>query len=546
MLITLLALLPVSMQLARRLQLPCAVETRAASQRRVSCLAARHMPSLAQRLNHDARMTAGEASPAAVQLASTAGLVARVKPAAHGQQRRPLTPPSAASGAAGSASDSPNMGAVLTAVAVACMGAFAFGYHLGVVNGPLEAIAKELGFLGNQALSGLVVSSTLAGAALGSLTGGGFADALGRRASFMLCALPMLVGPLLSATANSLNMMVAGRFLAGIAIGLSSALVPLYISEVAPTSMRGTLGSLNQLMICLGILAALVVNVALPVTSWRTMFMLAAVPAALLFLGMLGSPESPGYLAAKGKRDEAVSIATKLWGAKGVAQLGESAGGSKGGASGGGESLLSATYRKGVLMGCVLFVFQQFSGINAIVYFSSSVFKQAGIASGALASAAVGATNVAGTLIATSLIEGAGRKQLLLSSYLGMAATMALMAAGFGLPALAGYSGVIALVGTLGYILSFAIGAGPVTGLIVPEINKEAVRGNAVSAAMVTHWVCNVAIGQNFMAATESYGISAVYAFFGVCSLVAAAWVSSNVPETKGKSFAEIQAEMDK
>jgi sugar porter (SP) family MFS transporter len=435
------------------------------------------------------------------------------------------------------------MGAVLTAVGVACMGAFAFGYHLGVVNGPLEQIAQELGFAGDQALSGLVVSSTLAGAALGSLTGGAFAEALGRRASFMLCAVPMLIGPLLSATATTLNLMVAGRFLAGIAIGLSSALVPLYISEVSPTSVRGTLGSLNQLMICLGILAALLVNVALPVTDWRTMFNLAVIPAAILFLGMLGCPESPGYLAAKGKREEAKVVARKLWGAGGAVQLGAGAA-----AKGGTESanVFGSTYRKGVVMGCLLFVFQQFSGINAIVYFSSSVFKQAGIASGALASAAVGATNVVGTLIATGLIEGAGRKQLLTASYLGMAATMALMAAGFGLPALAQYSGTIALGGTLAYILSFAIGAGPVSGLIVPEINKEAVRGNAVSAAMVTHWVCNVAIGQNFMAAVGQYGISAVYGFFGICSLIAAAYVSGNVPETKGKSFDQIQAEMDK
>lgn len=465
------------------------------------------------------------------------------------QQQRPqqqqVATRAASGGAAGASSDSPNMGAVLAAVGVACMGAFAFGYHLGVVNGPLEAIAQELGFAGNQALSGLVVSSTLAGAALGSLTGGSLAESFGRRVSFMLCALPMLAGPLLSAAATTLNVMVAGRFLAGLAIGLSSALVPLYISEVSPTNQRGTLGSLNQLMICLGILAALLVNVALPVTDWRLMFNLAAAPAIILLLGMLGAPESPTYLANKGKRDEAVAVATKLWGRSGASQLG--AGGAKAGGGGGGApNLFSGEYRKGVVMGCILFVFQQFSGINAIVYFSSSVFKQAGIASGALASAAVGATNVAGTLIATGLIEGAGRKQLLTASYLGMAATMALMAAGFGLPALAPYSGTIALGGTLAYILSFAIGAGPVSGLIVPEINKEAVRGNAVSAAMVTHWICNVAIGQNFMAATANYGISAVYAFFGLCSLIAAGYVSANVPETKGKSFDQIQAEMDR
>eukprot|EP00877_Chromochloris_zofingiensis_P006596 jgi/Chrzof1/218/Cz01g07160.t1 len=438
---------------------------------------------------------------------------------------------------------SPNYRAVLAAVAVACMGAFAFGYHLGVVNGPLEAIAKDLGFAGNKALQGLVVSSTLLGAALGSLTGGAFADALGRRKAFMLCAVPMLIGPILSATANNLNTMVAGRLLAGVSIGLSSALVPLYISEIAPTAIRGTLGSLNQLMICLGILGALLINVALPVTDWRTMFTAAVVPAVVLFLGMLVSPETPAFLASKGRRSEAEIAARKLWGPGGGAQLGSSAG-TAGAKEGGWSDLFSPAYRKGFLMGCILFVFQQFSGINALVYFSSSVFKQAGITSGNLASAAVGATNVVGTLIATSLIERAGRKQLLTQSYVGMALAMLTMAAGFGLHQLAAYSGTIALVGTLFYILSFAIGAGPVTGLLVPEINSARVRGNAVSAAMVTHWVCNVLIGQNFIAAVDSYGISAVYAAFGIASLIGAAYISANVPETKGKSFEQIQAEM--
>jgi len=439
-------------------------------------------------------------------------------------------------------SSSPNMGAVLAAVGVACMGAFAFGYHLGVVNGPLETIASELGFAGNQALSGLVVSSTLLGAAVGSLTGGGAADALGRRKAFMLCAVPMFTGPLLSALATSLNQMVAGRFLAGLAIGLSSALVPLYISEVSPTAIRGTLGSLNQLMICLGILGALCINVALPATDWRLMFKVAVVPAIVLFLGMLASPESPVYLLGKGQTEEAKKVATNLWGADGPTQLGSPKSGDQ--KQGGWGDLFSPAYRKGVLIGCVLFVFQQFSGINAIVYFSSSVFKKAGIASGALASAAVGATNVLGTLFATGMIEKAGRKQLLNQSYTGMAITMLVMAAGFGLPALAAYSGTIALVGTLLYILSFAVGAGPVSGLIVPEINNAVVRGNAVSAAMVTHWICNVAIGQNFMAAVDNYGIHSVYAFFGVCCLAAVAYVNANVPETKGKSFEQIQAEM--
>lgn len=449
----------------------------------------------------------------------------------------------------GTAADSspPSLGPVLTAVAFACAGAFAFGYNLGVVNGPLEAIAGDLGFLGNKGMEGLVVSSTLLGAALGSLSGGGLSDALGRRVSFLLAAVPMAVGPLLSACAANFEGMVLGRFLAGLAIGLSSTLTPTYISEVAPTNIRGTLGTLNQLMICIGILAALLINVALPVTQWRTMFATAAIPALVLALGMLISPESPRWLASKGREASASAAAVKLWGLAGLAEL-EGAAPAKGeggsAPSGGWGEMLTGKAAKPLLIGCLLFVFQQLSGINALVYFSTSVFKQAGVKSTTLASAAVGVTNVLGTLVAVWLMDKAGRKQLLTNSFMGQALAMFVMAAGFSLPALQPYAGTIAVAGTLFYILAFATGAGPVPGLIVPELNPLRTRGRAVAAAFVAHWVANVALGQSFMGAVASYGLPAVYAFFGTVALVGAMYVTQVVPETKGKTLEQIEAEL--
>ena len=211
---------------------------------------------------------------------------------------------------------------VLLALAAAGCGAFSFGYHLGVVNGPLEAIAAELGFAGSAPLQGLVVSSSLAGAALGSFGGAGLADSLGRRRALLLDCAPLLAGSLLCAAAGSLTTLLAGRVLVGIGIGLSSALVPLYISEIAPTRLRGALGSVNQLLICVGILAALLTNVALPAADWRTMFALGAAPAAGLGLGMLASPESPVWLGLSGQRAAAEDVATRLWGTQGVGQLG--------------------------------------------------------------------------------------------------------------------------------------------------------------------------------------------------------------------------------
>ncbi|GFR40716.1 hypothetical protein Agub_g1323 [Astrephomene gubernaculifera] len=455
---------------------------------------------------------------------------------------------------------------VLLAVAVACCGSFAFGFNLGVINGPLEAIARELGFAGNQALMGAVVSSTLAGAALGSLAGGAVADSLGRRASFLLAALPMAAGPLLSAGAGDFGGMTAGRFLTGAAIGLSSALVPTYISEVAPTRIRGTLGTLNQLSICAGILAALLANVALPAEQWRSAFRLAALPAVLLGAGMLLGPESPRWLASRHRDAEAAAAARRLWGPSGPAELdtsrpaavaaaaagtGRAAAADVGGTApgiavvqSGGLAALSGPAAKPLLIGMALFAFQQFAGINALVYFSSSVFRQAGVSSDTLASAAVGATNVVGTLLAAGLMESAGRKQLLVNSFMGQAACMFLMAAGFSLPALQPHAGTLAVVGTLGYILAFALGAGPVPATIVPELNPLSTRGKAVSAAFVSHWICNVAVGQAFMGAVQAMGLAPVYGCFGLVALAGAAFVRRMVPETKGKTLEQIEAEL--
>jgi sugar porter (SP) family MFS transporter len=441
-------------------------------------------------------------------------------------------------------SSSPNnLMAVFLSVAVASCGAFAFGYHLGVLNGPLGTIAADLGFAENASLQGFVISSSLAGAAVGSLGGSGLADALGRRKAFFLDCVPLLVGALMCSMATGVSSLIMGRAIIGLGIGLSSALVPLYISEIAPTRLRGTLGSVNQLMICIGILAALVVNVFIPSTSWRVMFFIAAVPAILMGGGMFFCPESPSWLSLKGESHAAEAVAMKLWGEEGLSQLGDA--GSKPLEARESSPSWSETIKsKGARIGVVMFLLQQLSGINAIVYFSSSVFASAGITSGALASAAVGLINVFGTVGAASFMEKAGRKELLRLSFTGMGICMLLMAMGLALPVLAPIAGSIALFGTLGYVLCFAAGAGPVPGLLVPEITGDRIRGTAVALAMGSHWVCNFFVGQLFLPAVNAFGVASVYTFFAFMCAAAVWFTSKQVVETKGKSLKEIEAAM--
>lgn len=437
-------------------------------------------------------------------------------------------------------------GTVLPYVGVACLGAILFGYHLGVVNGALEYLAKDLGFADNTVLQGWVVSTTLAGATVGSFTGGALADKLGRRRTFQLDAIPLVIGAFLSATAQNVEAMIIGRLLAGIGIGISSALVPLYISEISPTDIRGALGSVNQLFICVGILLALVAGLPLAGNPlwWRSMFTIATVPAVLMALGMLFSPESPRWLFKEGKIAEAESAIKTLWGKGKVEEVMLELRGSSTGSveeDAGWFDLFSKRYWKVVSVGAALFLFQQLAGINAVVYYSTSVFRSAGIASDVAASALVGASNVIGTAVASSLMDKQGRKSLLITSFTGMAASMLLLSLSLSWKALAQYSGTLAVLGTVLYVVSFSLGAGPVPALLLPEIFASRIRAKAVSLSLGMHWVSNFIIGLYFLSVVNKFGISKVYLGFATVCLLAVIYVTNNVVETKGRSLEEIE-----
>ncbi|KAG5535332.1 hypothetical protein RHGRI_023188 [Rhododendron griersonianum] len=444
-------------------------------------------------------------------------------------------------------------------VGVACLGAILFGYHLGVVNGALEYLSKDLGW---------IVSTLLAGATVGSFTGGTLADKFGRTRTFQLDAIPLAVGAFLCATAHSVQTLIIGRLLAGIGIGISSAIVPLYISEISPTEIRGTLGSINQLFICIGILAALVAGLPLAGNPlwWRTMFGIAIIPSVLLALGMAFSPESPRWLYQQGKIPEAEMAIKRLFGKERVAEVMNDFSAASQGSSepeAGWFDLFSNRYRKDasycqtkekvklvtapvvVSVGAALFLFQQLAGINAVVYYSTSVFRSVGIASDVAASALVGASNVFGTTIASSLMDKQGRKSLLITSFSGMAASMLLLSLSLTWKALAPYSGTLAVLGTVLYVLSFSLGAGPVPALLLPEIFASRIRAKAVALSLGMHWISNFVIGLFFLSFVNNFGISSVYLGFSMVCVLAVLYIAGNVVETKGRSLEEIECALN-
>ncbi|XP_020396569.1 probable plastidic glucose transporter 1 isoform X4 [Zea mays] len=417
-----------------------------------------------------------------------------------------------------------------------------------VMNGPIEDIATQLGFQGNPFLQGLVVSIFIVGAFFGSLGSSALVDKFGCKRTLQIDSIPLIIGALLSAQADSLDEMLLGRFLVGIGIGVNTVLVPIYISEVAPTKYRGTLGTLCQIGTCLGIIAAL--SLGIPSESdphwWRTMLYAACVPGILIVAGMQFAVESPRWLAKVGRFDDARKVVESLWEPSEVEKsmeeikavvLNDDSRGSW-------SDLLVEPHNRVALIGGSLFFLQQFAGINGVLYFSSLTFRDVGISSGALASLYVGITNFGGALVASNLMDKQGRKKLLIGSYLGMAFAMFLIVYGISFPLDEGVAHSLSIAGTLLYIFTFAIGAGPVTGIIIPELSSARTRSKVMGFSFTVHWICNFLVGLFFLELVHKFGVGAVYAGFGGVSLLTALFAYNFIVETKGRSLEEIEMSM--
>ena len=433
-------------------------------------------------------------------------------------------------------------------VLVAALGAFSFGYHCGVVNPTLEILARDIGVASDVAAKGAVVSSMLFGAATGSFVAGGLAAKYGRKACMSLAGVVLALGSALCAVASGLDVMLAGRALAGVGVGLVSIVVPMYISELAPPAHRGILGAGPQLSIGVGILIAMLLGLPLqnPLadpTWWRTMFWIGFAPGAGLAFLANRIPESPSWLRSKGMYQEADDIETKQFGSTSVAPraAGDDSGPTRDASWR--EMFAARSNRRAVITGPSLFFIQQFAGINAIIYFSTSIFKSAGVQSGVLASVVVCVVNILGSVIATGLLDKMGRKPLLASSFLGMAVCCVGLAGAAAFPA-AVLAPTLSLVSVISYVFIFGMGAGPVPGLLASEIFAPSVRSRGMALCFLSHWVFNFCIGQGFLPAVEAFGASSVYLLFGAFCLAGFLFTESYIIETKGKSLDQISAEL--
>lgn len=427
---------------------------------------------------------------------------------------------------------------------VATISSFLFGYHLGVVNETLESISMDLGFNGNTLAEGLVVSTCLGGAFFGSLFSGSIADGVGRRRAFQLCALPMIIGASMSATTKDLWGMLLGRLFVGTGMGVGPPVAALYVTEVSPANVRGTYGSTTQIATCLGLMAALFIGLPAKdiVGWWRICFWISAVPAAMLALLMEFSAESPHWLFKRGRRAEAEAEFEKLLGGPFVkAAMTELTSSERGDEPDTVKfsELIFGRHFKMVFIGSALFALQQLSGINAVFYFSSTVFKSVGVPSDS-ANTCVGIANLLGSISAMILVDRLGRKVLLIGSFSGMASAMFLQAA-----AASSFASSLAVYlsvgGMLLFVLTFALGAGPIPGLLISEIFPGRIRAKAMAFCMAVHWVINFFVGLLFLRLLEQIGPLILNSIFAIFCLLGAIFVRRHVMETKGKTLQEIE-----
>lgn len=383
---------------------------------------------------------------------------------------------------------------------------------------------------------GWAAGIVLLGALFGAMLAGGIADRLGRRTSLFISAMLFVISSVPILFIFSFSLFLIFRFCTGIAAGISSLTVPLYLAEIAPPSKRGAFVASFQFAVTLGTVAAYLVNlIYVESGDWRSMLFFTAVPAAFQAAALFFVPESPKWLFGMGKTTQGAAIQQKLYFEDGFPP------GSKGELEHSAWSqLLAPLYRKGIWIGIALVVLQQWCGINAIVYFTPTIFMKAGFfdaKSAMIATLAVGVVNVFMSMLSLSLVDRLGRRTLLLVSQAGVALTLAFFTATFIFPSHPFFSSVTLVA----FICAFGFGLGSIPWVLVSEIYPLSIRAHAIACMTFLSWLSNFTVVFTFPHLLGIWGPAWTFALYSIIAFTAVRLFWRVIPETKGKSLEEIE-----
>jgi SP family sugar:H+ symporter-like MFS transporter len=429
------------------------------------------------------------------------------------------------------------------------LGGLLFGYDTGVISGAILFIKEDFDL--SAFMQGAVVASLLLGAMVGAAFAGPLSDRLGRRKLIIAAGVIFTLGSILAAVSPTVGVLLVARFVLGLAVGCAALVVPLYLSEIAPTEIRGAISSLNQLMIVGGILVAYLVNAVLASSeAWRVMVGLAVVPSLVLLVGMIWMPETPRFLVHDGDEDEAREVLEAVREDGHEEELEDIRKVEAEEQGGGLRELGAAWVRPALLVAIGLAVFQQLVGINTIIYYAPTTLTNVGYSdqSAIYANIVIGVLNVAMTVLAIRLVDRIGRKPLLLAGLAGMVTSLLVLGISLSVMSEPKSPGdpaaIITLVCLATFIASFAATWGPVVWVMLPEILPLTVRGAALGVAVSLQWLANFAVSQSFPPLVDAWGAGTVFLGYAGMGLIATAFVLKFVTETKGRSLEEIEGDL--
>ena len=457
-----------------------------------------------------------------------------------------------------------NKSLIYVIAAIAAMGGLLFGFDTGVISGAIPYLQQYFN-IGDSTIE-TITTAVLVGAILGAFVGGRLTDLWGRRRIILISAVIFVVGAVWSGMASSPEALMYARLILGVAIGVSSFAVPLYIAEIAPSSKRGALVSLFQLLVTVGILASYMSDLAFAddanAECWRMMFWVGVIPALVLFVGMLFLPETPRWLLQRKRDKEGLDVLRRIEAPEMVDHemerirteiaLSDDVPGWR--------ELLKPWMRTPLIIAIGIMFFQQFVGINTVIYYSPKIFLMAGFdgtIAAIWASVAVGVINLLFTVVSVYFVDRIGRRKLYFIGLGGIVASLILLSLRFLFNSALGDAGKwLSIVLVFAYIACFAVSIGPLGWLIISEVFPMKVRGLGSSIGSLAVWIFNAIVtftffkivraltipGTDITVGSENLGNPAgAFAFYALVAIAALVWGYFYIPETKGVSLEEIE-----